>query len=142
GHGDARPPRRGARPGGHAARDREHVDGARGAAARARRPGRGGGDAAVVAAAAGPAARRALKEDAMTRTFVLLAVLAIPAVAAAGGDDCVRGAPEAMFPSRGATVRSTAFHPVSSHEATEEVVFATGERLKIRNWGCEYFVLT
>jgi hypothetical protein len=78
----------------------------------------------------------------MTRAFVLAAVLALPPVPGDGADECVRGEPEAMFPNRVATIRSTAFHPVSSHEATEEVVFAGGERLRIRNWGCEYFVLT
>jgi len=80
----------------------------------------------------------------MTPPVVLAAALAMPvsAGAAAGGEDCVRHVPVAVFPTRVATIRSTSFHPVSANEATEEVVFTTGERLQIRNWGCESFVLT
>jgi hypothetical protein len=78
----------------------------------------------------------------MTRAIVFAVVLVMPAISAKAGADCVRHVPVPVFPKKVATMRSTAFHPVSGNEANEEVVFATGERLKIRNWGCESFVMT
>lgn len=61
-------------------------------------------------------------------------------ISAAAEETCPRGEPEALF--QGKEVKSEIFTPVSNHEANEEVVFNSGDRLLIRNWGCEYFVIS
>jgi hypothetical protein len=56
--------------------------------------------------------------------------------------ECTRGEPEQVFYSENAAVQSVVFKPISSHEANEEVVFKSGDRLAIHNWGCESFTLS
>lgn len=57
-------------------------------------------------------------------------------------DRCVRGGPEPLFSGQSPDVKGHEFTRTSSHEADESVLFASGDRLVIRNWGCEYFVNT
>jgi hypothetical protein len=58
-------------------------------------------------------------------------------------ENCTRAMPEPLFAKKMTTVKSTKFQPVTKEEgAKEEVVFASGDRLFILNWGCEYFVNT
>jgi hypothetical protein len=69
----------------------------------------------------------------------LICTFLLGAASAAAEETCPRGEPEALF--QGKEVKSEIFTPVSNHEANEEVVFNSGDRLLIRNWGCEYFVI-
>jgi hypothetical protein len=58
-------------------------------------------------------------------------------------DNCIRAVPEPLFDKRMTKVKSAKFQPkTNEEEAKEEVVFASGDRLSIINWGCEYFVNT
>ena len=58
-------------------------------------------------------------------------------------DNCIRAVPEPLFDKKMTMVKTAKFHPATKEaEAKEEVVFTSGDRLFIRNWGCEYFVNT
>lgn len=72
---------------------------------------------------------------------LVISLLAVPGASAEEGG-CVRGEPEALFEQSSPGVEKHSFNRRSSHEADEEVVFESGDVLRIRNWGCEYFVNT
>ena len=58
-------------------------------------------------------------------------------------DNCMRAVPEPLFDKKMTMVKTTKFQPATKEEeAKEEVVFTSGDRLSIINWGCEYFVNT
>jgi hypothetical protein len=57
-------------------------------------------------------------------------------------EECIRGEPEPLFNQQSPNVKQHTFTLKSSHEADEEVLFKSGDVLKIKNWGCEYFVNT
>ena len=73
----------------------------------------------------------------------LIAILILcRSVAFGQAPQCTRGEPEPVFHSNNPAVQSESFNLISSHEATEEVLFKSGDRLTIRNWGCDAFTLT
>lgn len=58
-------------------------------------------------------------------------------------ENCIRAVPEPLFDKKMTMVKTTKFQPkTKDEEAKEEVVFTSGDRLFIINWGCEYFVNT
>jgi hypothetical protein len=55
----------------------------------------------------------------------------------------MRAVPEPLFDKKMTMVKTEKFQPKTKEgEAKEEVVFTSGDRLSIINWGCEYFVNT
>jgi hypothetical protein len=55
---------------------------------------------------------------------------------------CVRGEPEPLYTMKSPGVKAHSFKKRSSHEAEEEITFKSGDKVRINNWGCEYFVNT
>ena len=54
--------------------------------------------------------------------------------------DCPRDQPGPVYSLKSPGVKSHLFKKTSSFEAEEEVIFVSGDRLLIKNWGCEYYV--
>lgn len=78
-----------------------------------------------------------------TVIFCILATLyplpTFPAEADAGFA-CVRGEPEPLFTGNNPGIKSHSFVRHAKTEATEEVVFLSGDRIIILNGGCEYYL--
>jgi hypothetical protein len=76
--------------------------------------------------------------------FTALGTLTISVYAAGKPEtsSCVRGEPEPLFSLNSPGVKTHSFKMKSPHEAEEEVVFKSHDKLLIQNWGCEYFVNT
>ena len=80
--------------------------------------------------------------------LISISVLVSLSARAEGGkegtyDNCMRAVPGPLFDKKMTMVETTKFQPeTKEEEAKEEVVFTSGDRLFIRNWGCEYFVNT
>jgi hypothetical protein len=55
---------------------------------------------------------------------------------------CTRGQPEPLFVSSNSAVTAHSFKENSSTEAIEEVTFVSGDKLTIKNWGCEYYIIS
>lgn len=74
----------------------------------------------------------------------IIAILPVGLIAADPVEDagCVRGEPAALFSVKSPGVQTHSFKKISPNEAEENVVFKSGDVLRIRNWGCEYFVNT
>jgi hypothetical protein len=57
-------------------------------------------------------------------------------------DGCMRGKPYPVFAHKCPSIRSHVFLFKSGHEADERIRLKSGDRIKIRHWGCGYYVLT
>lgn len=73
-----------------------------------------------------------------------IAVLWLTLLSNAYAEDgpCPRASPSAGFTANAPGVRSAAFKKINGHEAIETLALQAGEQLRIRHWGCEYFVVT
>ena len=78
--------------------------------------------------------------------FLVISVFLSSLISAGEGDwdeTCMRAIPQPLFDSKMKMVKTEKFRQATKEEdAEEEVVFSSGDRLIIRNWGCEYFVNT
>ncbi len=81
-----------------------------------------------------------MKHRIITAIFLFISVTYYPIYAQEM--NCVRGEPKPVFSTKNTSVKTKTFMVVSSHEANEQVLFKSGDSLTIRNWGCEYFILT
>ncbi len=78
-------------------------------------------------------------------TLTLLGILFICPVTGAAGQEasnCVRGEPEPLFSTRSKGIATQSFKLKSAVDAEETLRLNTGAEVRIRNWGCEYFVIT
>jgi len=73
---------------------------------------------------------------------LLVALLATVGLKATDSEDCLRGKPYPVFSKAQGGIRSRHFSLRRDGEAEEVINFKSGHLIKIRHWGCEYYVIT
>ena len=76
--------------------------------------------------------------------LVTYAAVVGPALATDHSDEasCPRGEPEAIFPIGTPNVLKQSFRPETKRTSIEQIELTSGESIRVRHWGCEYYVLT
>jgi hypothetical protein len=74
---------------------------------------------------------------------LLLSVCAVPSFAneQSNGSSCPRSEPTAVFTTKSPTVATQSFRLVDG-AGIEEIHLKSGQTIRVKNWGCEYYVVT
>jgi hypothetical protein len=81
------------------------------------------------------------KDETTDNVFTMDAVTPTQTIISESGNDCIRGEPTALS-KKGSFKKAVFERSPDRHTGIETIELENGDKVIIKNWGCEYFALT